>query len=360
MKLDWIELRDFRSYRELRIEPDPGVNVFVGSNGSGKTNLLEAIAYLSMLRSFRGSPDELLIARGHEAAIVRGEVTRHDSRSRVEVSIGQIRKVLINGRRPTRISDMLGHLRVSRFLPDDLDIVKRGPAYRRGFLDDTALQLWPGFYGDIRDFERALRQRNALLKTRRPDRFTLQVWDDRLSHVGARLMERRAKAARMLFERVQTIYRRLSDTQSTVTLDYQSDWGGSIDEVGFDELRTRLKESLEDRHAGDLERRQTSVGPHRDDPVFVLEDLPARMAASQGEQRTLVLSLRLAAHETVTEAVGEMPILLLDDVFSELDETRTSALASALPATQTFITTARPEDVPVAGQRWDVGDGSIS
>ncbi len=275
------------------------------------------------------------------------------------MAIGPTRKVLVNGVRPPRLSDLLEHLRVSTFLPDDLDIVKRGPSYRRDFLDDTALQLWPGFSGELRDFDRALRQRNALLKSYRPDRFTLQVWDDRLSQVGARLMERRARAARLLLDRVEAVYRRISGVESHIELDYQSEWGGSLEELEVEELSTRLKESLERRHGSDLERRQTSVGPHRDDPVLVLDGLPARLAASQGEQRSLVLSLRLAAHEAVTDAVGQMPILLLDDVFSELDTSRTAALAAALPSTQTFITTARIEDVPVSGRRWDVGEGDV-
>jgi len=359
MKLDWLELTAFRSYERVRVEPSPEVNVFVGPNGSGKTNLLEAVAYLSMVRSFRGVADELLIARGSDEAIVRGEVTREGRASRIEVAIGPSRKVLVNGRRPARFSDLLEHVRVSTFLPDDLDIVKRGPSYRRDFLDDTALQLWPGFSGDLKDFDRALRQRNALLKSYRPDRYTLQVWDDRLSQAGARLMARRARAARLLLDRVEEVYRRISGTESRIELDYQSEWGGSLEEVEVEELRARLKESLEQRHGSDLERRQTSVGPHRDDPVLVLDGLPARQAASQGEQRSLVLSFRLTAHEAVTDAVGQRPILLLDDVFSELDASRTAALAAALPSTQTFITTARIEDVPVSGRRWDVGEGGI-
>jgi DNA replication and repair protein RecF len=359
MKLDWLELTAFRSYGRARIEPSADVNVFVGPNGSGKTNLLEAVAYLSRAKSFRGAPDELLIGRGSGEAVIRAEVSRKDGTSRIEVSIGPTRKVLVNGRRPSRFSDLLDHLRVSTFLPDDLDIVKRGPSYRRDFLDDTTAQLWPGFAGDLKDFDRALRQRNALLKSYRPDRFTLQVWDDRLSQVGARLMERRARGARLLLDHVEDVYRRISGTASRIELDYQSEWGGSLEEVEMEELRTRLKESLERRHRADLERRQTSVGPHRDDPVLLLDGLPARLAASQGEQRSLVLSLRLAAHEAVTEAVGQMPILLLDDVFSELDASRTVALAAALPSTQTFITTARVEDVPVSGTRWDVGEGGV-
>ncbi|GBD85591.1 DNA replication and repair protein RecF [bacterium BMS3Abin02] len=359
MKLDWIELTDFRSYQRQRLVPAEDINVFVGPNGSGKTNLLEAVGYLAGLQSMRGVPDIVLVRRGADEAILRGEVTRANGASRIEVAIGRKRRVLVNGRRPARNSELLGHLRVATFLPDDLDIIKRGPAYRRDFLDTAAVQLWPGTYGDRRDYEQALRQRNALLKAGHVDRFTLAVWDERLSEAGARVMARRAAAARLLLERVEGIYRRLSGAKRKVELEYVSAWGATIDDVSIEHLRDRLKETLEAEREVDIERRQTSVGPHRDEPRFLLGGLSARMAASQGEQRTLVLGLKLASHAAVAEIVGEMPVLLLDDVFSELDAQRAAALADALPAAQTFITTARAEDVPLVGKRWDVSPGRV-
>ncbi len=359
MRLDWIELTDFRSYQQQRVEPSAGINVFVGPNGSGKTNLLEAVAYLATLESMRGAPDEILIRRGAGEGIVRGEVARSDGQSRIEVAIGARRSVLVNGRRPARNADLLGHVRAAVFLPDDLDIVKRGPAYRRKFLDDTAVQLWPGTYGDRRDFERALRQRNALLKSRNVDRFTLQVWEERLAQAGARLMKRRASAARLLLERLEPVYWSLSGLRQHIELDYGSSWGATVEETPVGRLRDRFREALELRREDDIDRRQTTVGPHRDEPAFLLDGLPARTGASQGEQRSLALSLRLAAHASVTDTVGDVPLLLLDDVFSELDASRTAALAEALPAAQTFLTTARPEDVPVTGRRWDVQPGHV-
>src|SRR5680860_23930 len=259
MKLDWIELVDFRSYEREQFVPTGEINVFVGPNGSGKTNLLEAIGYLAALESMRGTQDDGLVRNGADEAILRGEVTRTNGVSRIEVAIGPKRRVMVNGSRPARNADLLGHLRVATFLPDDLDIIKRGPAYRRGLLDSTAVQLWPGTYGDRRDFERALRQRNALLKTRHVDRFTLQVWDERLSQAGARVMARRGAAARLLLERVGDVYHRLSGTKQTVALEYVSGWGGSIDDLPLEELRSRLNEALESRRNEDIERRQTSV-----------------------------------------------------------------------------------------------------
>ncbi|NOY56745.1 MAG: DNA replication and repair protein RecF [Actinobacteria bacterium] len=359
MKLDWIELTDFRSYTRERITPTERVNVIVGPNGSGKTNLLEAIAYLGGLQSVRGAPEDILVRQGAEEAILRGEVTRANGGSRIEIAIGRRRRVLVNGRRPARNAEVLEHLRVATFLPDDLEIIKRGPGYRREFLDATAIQLWPGAYGDRRDFEQALRQRNALLKAGHVDRFTLQVWDERLSQAGARVMARRAAAARLLLERVGDIYQRLSGARQDVELEYVSAWGATIDDVPVEDLRERLKGALESHRKVDVERRQTSLGPHRDEPRFLLGGLSARRAASQGEQRTLMLGLRLAAHGAVADIIGEMPVLLLDDVFSELDVRRTAALADALPAAQTFITTARSDDVPLAGKRWDVIAGHV-
>ena len=199
MEFSWLELRDFRSYRELRIEPDPSINVLVGANGAGKTNLLEGAAYLSALRSFRGAPDEALINDESEAAVVRGEVRHAESTSLIELELPRSgrRRVRVNGQRPARSTDLLGHVRAVMFLPDDLDIVKRGPAYRRDFLDAVAVQLWPGAYLDQQEYDRALRQRNSLLRQSGwdVDRPTLAVWDQRLSQAAGKMMVRRRYGA---------------------------------------------------------------------------------------------------------------------------------------------------------------------
>lgn len=363
MEFTWIELRGFRSYQDLRIDPDRQINVFVGANGAGKTNLLEAAAYLTSLRSFRKVPDEALINDAAAAAVVRGEVAHLQSRSLIEVEVPRLgrRRVRVNGQRPVRSTDLLGHVRAIVFLPDDLDIVKRGPAYRRDFLDAVAVQLWPGSHLDQQEFERALRQRNALLRQsgREIDEPSLAVWDQRLSQAGGKLMVRRARAALALRKEIAGTYERLAATESPVEMQYVSKWGGSLDLVDADAASQMLAGVLVESRRADTERRVTTMGPHRDEPGFTVDGRDARTKASQGEQRTLALSLRLAAHTAVHDTTGEPPVLLLDDVFSELDMERAEALAGMLPNAQTFITTARQEEVPVHGATFFVEPGSI-
>ena len=364
MEFSWLELRNFRSYFELRVEPDPGVNVFVGPNAAGKTNLLEAAAYLTSLRSFRRVPDEALIHDDADAAIVRGEVSHLDSSSLIEAELPRTgrRRIRVNGQRPARSTDLLGHVRGVVFLPDDLDIVKRGPAYRRDFLDAVSVQLWPGAYLDQQEYERALRQRNTLLRQagKEVDEPTLAVWDQRLSEAAGKLMVRRQGAADALRERIADTYDRLTEAVTVVEMRYTSKWGGSLEAGSPDETTAALAAALKDSRRADTERRVTTMGPHRDEPWFTVGGRDARTRASQGEQRTLALSLRLASHDAVSEAIGEAPLLLLDDVFSELDMARANALAEMLPAAQTFITTARQEEVPVHGRTFHVRPGSIT
>ena len=363
MEFSWLELKGFRSYRELRIEPTPGVNVLVGPNGAGKTNLLEGAAYLSSLRSFRGAPDEALINDEADAAVVRGEVRHPESTSLIETELPRTgrRRVRVNGQRPTRTTDLLGHVRAVVFLPDDLDIVKRGPAYRRDFLDAVAVQLWPGAYLDQQEYEKALRQRNSLLRQSgwEVDVPTLAVWDERLSQAAGKMMVRRASAAAVLRIGIAETYASLTEAGSKVELHYASNWGGSLQEEDAETVAATLAEALEAGRRADTERRVTTRGPHRDEPWFTVNGRDARTRASQGEQRTLALSLRLASHRAISDASGESALLLLDDVFSELDMDRANALAAMLPAAQTFITTAREEEVPVHGRTFAVEPGRI-
>ena len=363
MELCWLELTDYRSYVELRFEPSSGVNVLIGRNGSGKTNLLEAVAYLTSLRSFRGSPEEALVHDAADAAVIRGEIQHSESTSLIEAEVPRVgrRRVVVNGQRPSRTTDLLGHVRGVVFLPDDLDIVKRGPVYRRDFLDSVAVQLWPGAHLDQQEYERTLRQRNTLLRQAgwEVDEPTLAVWDDRLSQAAGKLMTRRANAARALRKVIAETYEHLAPTATEVELHYASKWGGRLEEMPADAVADELVGALVQSRRADTERRVTTMGPHRDEPWFTVDGRDARTRASQGEQRTLALSLRLASHRAITEATGEPALLLLDDVFSELDMGRAQALAGLLPDAQTFITTARQEEVPVSGRTFSVEEGRI-
>lgn len=364
MYLAWLELSDFRSYSRLQWRPDRQVNLLIGPNGAGKTNVLEAIGYLATLKSFRGVPDEGLVADESDAAYVRAGIDRGDELGEalieIEISRRGPRRTQVDRQRLRRVSDLVEVLRVVTFLPEDLDIVKRGPARRRDLIDGAAVQLRPTAGADFAEYDRALRQRNAFLRQGAPDPVTLSVWDERMSQAGGRVMARRASTMAELEPHVKLAYQDISGSPSVLTIDYRAEWGASADPfVGAAEQAAVLAETLDQRRRSDIERRMTTVGPHRDDPVLLLDGHDSRIHGSQGEQRTTALALRLAVHRAVTARTGAPPVLLLDDVFSELDESRATRLAASLPVAQTFITSARPEEVPVSGKWWAVGGGAV-
>lgn len=363
MRVDWISLADYRSYNSLEWRPDPGVNLLIGKNGAGKTNALEAIGYLSTLKSFRSVPDQDLIADAADSAVIRSEVVTSDRDRLIEIELNRSgpRRTQVDKNRLRRTADMLGVVRVITFLPDDLDLVKRGPSQRRDLVDSIAVQLWPAAHLDQTEFDRALRQRNAFLKSGDRDPTTLSVWDSRLAQSGGRVLARRAQVIETIAPLLEKAYGEISMGGSVAALEYRLSWDS--DALGVrsaGDYSQDLSRALEESRSSDYERRLTTVGPHRDEPGFMLDGTETRTHGSQGEQRSMSLAVKLAAHRAVAEAVGEPPILLLDDVFSELDAERSEALAGALPHdTQTLITSARPEDVPIRGTEWSVGDGGI-
>jgi len=362
MKVDWVALSEFRSYQTLEWQPDPGVNLLLGPNGAGKTNLLEAIAYLSSLRSFRSVTDGSLIKDEADSAVIRAGISNEGRERLIEIEIQRVgaRRTQVDKTRLHRTSDLLGALRVIAFLPEDLDLIKRGPALRRDLLDAVAIQLWPSAYVDQSEFDRALRQRNAFLKSGARDDATLSVWDSRLAQSGGRVMARRARVIETLSRLLDASYEDIAQKRHKAAIGYVASWGGNdqiLDRTAADFSATIL-EAVEASRRADYERRLTTVGPHRDEPVFRIDGTDARTHGSQGEQRTMALAVKLASHRAVADLIGESPVLLLDDVFSELDPGRADALAKALPAdTQTLISSARPEDVPVVGSLWNVGEG---
>lgn len=360
VRLAWLQLHDFRSYPALEWRPDPGVNILVGRNGAGKTNVLEAIGFLSNLRSFRGAPEETLIAHDAETAVLRGEESSAQALVEVEITRKGGRRTRIGQKSIGRTSDLQSVLRTVAFLPDDLDLVKGSPAGRRELLDDVATQIWPGAALDQAEFDRTLRQRNTFLKQGDRDPATLEVWDSRLAQAAAKVMGRRARAAAALEETLVESYGRIAGEETSVRFAYQSDWGGTLDPTTpASDWSRSLTAALRERRRLDFELRTTGSGPHRDDPALSLGGQGSRHQASQGEQRTLALAIRLATHRAVALQTDRVPLLLLDDVYSELDAERSKALTDALPEAQTFVSTTRLEEVPVPGRAWQVSEGDI-
>jgi DNA replication and repair protein RecF len=337
---------DFRCFTELTVELAPGLTVLFGANGVGKTSVLEAIGWAGRGRSFRGVPDRALVRTGCDEAILRVEVAEGERRQMLEVAIRAVgpNRVLLNRNRLNRTRDLAGLLRVTVFSPDDLDLVKGGPAQRRDFLDDLLSGLAPRYEAARGDFERVLRHRNALLRAGirdDEDRSTLDVFDEQLVQAGAELVRGRLRLVERLVPVLETSYAQLAGRACAVEAQYEAEWSTdpiTIDMV--DAVGDILRAAIVTSRKREIDRGLTLIGPHRDELHLQLNGLDARTHASQGEQRSFALALRLAGHHVTAELTGAAPVLLLDDVFSELDAARADALVRELPPGQTLLTTA--------------------
>lgn len=359
-RIDRLWLTDFRNYTSTEVEFAPGITAIVGRNGHGKTNLLEAIGHLSGV-AIRGASSSTMVRVGADRAVVRAEAQRASRALLLEAEIAAQgrNRLQINKQPVRRRRDLAEALAVTVFSPDDLELVKGGPGGRRGWLDDAVVDLDPRADEVRGDVDRILKQRNALLKSIRMKggrkafdegaQLTLDVWDDRLHRAGHALRAHRERALDTLAPMITTAYRDLAGRELPITAAYTAAWPA-------DGLSDALVAARDD----DLRRGITTVGPHRDEIDLRIDGLPSRTHASQGEQRSLALALRLAVHRAVTDAHGTSPILLLDDVLSELDDGRGTGLLDHLPPGQTLLTTAGhlpPDTTPEL--ILDVADGTV-
>jgi DNA replication and repair protein RecF len=378
-----LSLTDFRNYASAEVELRAGPNLFVGSNGQGKTNLVESVGYLSTLASHRVSTDQALIRQGAELAIVRARLEHADRQLLLEVQLNrstanraQVNRVAVKPRElPRYITSVL-------FAPEDLALVRGEPSGRRRFLDQLLVQLIPRFAGVIADYERVLRQRNTLLKSARGARVvenqlsTLELWDDRLVDLGSEIIRGRQDLANRLRPHVAEAYTGIAGAQQRAELAMQlsilgaqpdDDTPGSLDgaDAPLDEagLVQQFRDALTRVRRAELDRGLTLVGPHRDDLLLVLNGLPARGYASHGESWSFALGLKLASAAVLRadSTLGD-PIVILDDVFAELDEARRTQLASAIgDYEQVLITAAVFDDVPapLAAHTVQIRNGAI-
>ena len=341
MHLRRLWLTDFRSYPSVELELPEGLCAVVGRNGTGKSNLLEAVGYLGMTRSFRGAPDQAMVRNDADRAVIRGDFDR-DGREilvEAEISLSGRNRLMVNRQRVTRSGDLRVDVGVTVFSPDDLEILKGGPSARRDLLDDLLVSIHVRNQAVRSDWERTLRQRNALLKQMRgrPDSsalVTLDVWNEKAAAAGDALADLRYAVVADLQPLVLAAYVDVatgtgSTTTAMVELSYDCSW-----------RHQGLRAALETTRDDEIRRGVTLVGPHRDELSIRLDGMPSRTHASQGEQRSLALALRLATHRLAMERTGTTPILLLDDVFSELDPQRSAALLAALPDGQAFLSSA--------------------
>jgi DNA replication and repair protein RecF len=382
-----VSLVDFRSYPEVELPLTSGATAFIGPNGQGKTNLVEAIGYLATLGSHRVAQDTPLVRLGAERAVVRASVASaaepasRPSLVEVEITPGKANRARLNRSPVTRPRDILGVLRTVLFAPEDLALVKGDPSDRRRFLDELLVARAPRYAGVRSDYERVLKQRNALLKSAgaamragragrsggAPQLGTLDVWDTHLARAGAELLAGRLELVESLRPLVAKAYESVATTESGLSnvearLDYKSSAGPGVELVpDRDALAAALMDAIGRLRNDEIERGVSLVGPHRDDLLLGLGPMPAKGYASHGESWSFALALRLASYELL-RTVGTDPVLILDDVFAELDGGRRQRLAELVGAAeQVLVTAAVPDDVPLElrGARVDVLGGSV-
>jgi DNA replication and repair protein RecF len=388
--IDFLSLTDFRSYEQLDLRLEPGITVLVGPNGTGKTNIVEAIGYLATLSSHRVSSDGPLLRFGTNHAMVRARIVRGSQVTAVELELnsGRANRARINRANPVRARDALGICRTVLFAPEDLALVKGDPSSRRRFIDDLLVTLVPHHAATRSDYDRVLKQRNALLKSARASgRFsaahesTLEVWDQHMAAAGAQLLRARLDALRRLQPYLQSAYGQLTDGTKAASAVYRSTLQTALSDDGAVESGAEPAEDLYDlavpelaeryiaafaaHRKKELERGLSLVGPHRDEIELVLGQAPAKGYASHGETWSMALSLRLASYYLLCDddpSPGATPVLILDDVFAELDVQRRRKLAAIVTgAEQVLVTAAVPGDVPeqLAGRQVTVVPGGI-
>jgi DNA replication and repair protein RecF len=374
-----LSLTDFRSYASAELELSAGITALVGPNGHGKTNLVEAVGYVATLGSHRVAQDAPLVRQGAERAVVRAQIHRDGRPTLVEVEIapGRANRARVNRGPVPRARDVLGLLRSVLFAPEDLALVKGDPGERRKFLDELLTARSPRFAAVRQDYDRVVRQRSTLLKSAgsavrrgQGDIRTLDIWDQHLATSGAELLAGRLDLLTALSDPVRSAYQKVSLGRQTAGLTYKSTLGDNLPaEVaqapggGRELLQARLLEATSRMRATELERGLCLVGPHRDDVVISLGSTPAKGYASHGECWSLALSLRLASYELLRHEAGGDPVLVLDDVFAELDAGRRARLAEMVTgAEQVLITAAVGEDIPesLVGARIDVHGSEVT
>ncbi|MEU0547132.1 DNA replication/repair protein RecF [Micromonospora sp. NPDC005979] len=368
-----LELVDFRSYERVAVDLQPGANVLIGANGVGKTNLVEALGYVATLDSHRVATDAPLVRMGASSAVIRCAVV-HDGREllvELEIVPGRANRARL-GRSPARRArDVLGALRLVLFAPEDLELVRGDPAERRRYLDDLLVNRQPRYAGVRADYDRVVKQRNALLRTaylarktggsRGGDLGTLAVWDTHLAQHGAELLAGRLELVAALTPHVAKAYDAVAAGHGAAGIAYRPTVELAEPTTDRATLAEALTAALAASRTAEIERGTTLVGPHRDELALSLGPMPAKGYASHGESWSFALALRLAGYDLL-RADGIEPVLVLDDVFAELDAGRRERLAELVGgASQLLVTCAVDDDVPAAlrGTRYQVGEGTV-
>jgi DNA replication and repair protein RecF len=350
-----LQLQGFRNYTETNVQFSPGLNVIYGDNAQGKTNLLEAIYVLATGKSHRTSRDQEMVMDGLPSLVARATVIRKTGEMALELTLGHDarKQVKINGIAEKKIARLVGNLAAVFFSPDDLQLLKGSPSGRRRFLDIELSQISQTYLYHLMAYNRTLAQRNTLLKQEPVDQALLSIYDEQLLAAGSQIIARRAQAVKRLAVMAAQYHALLAEGKEDLRLEYQSQGTEPEQTPDVAEVSERLYSQLQQRRREEIRRQMTLVGPHRDDLGFWISGRDARLYGSQGQQRTAVLALKMAELQFMAEELGEYPILLLDDVASELDPHRRHYLFSAVrEGIQTFVSCTDLDDLMV--RTWDL------
>ncbi|WP_434121794.1 DNA replication/repair protein RecF [Salinicoccus roseus] len=345
MILNRIHLGNFRNYETLDLEFHPKLNIFIGRNAQGKTNLLESIYFLALAKSHRTSKDKELIRFNQDEAFVNGNITTSYSNLPLSLSVsGKGKRAKVNHMEVSKLSQYIGHLNVVLFAPEDLNIVKGSPQIRRKFINMECGQISKVYINMLSGYQKVLAQKNNYLKQKNVDRVMIDVLNEQLAYYASLIILKRQQFVDTIEKYARKIHADISNGQEILAVRYNPNIKYEATEVGAleQELKALFQETLE----REIERGQALIGPHRDDIAFYINDFDVQTYGSQGQQRTTALSVKLAELELINEEIGEYPILLLDDVLSELDETRQSHLLTSIRnRVQTFVTTTSISDI---------------
>lgn len=366
MQLHELNVHHFRNYEAQALTLSPKVNVFCGENGQGKTNALEAILMLAVGKSHRTNHDRDLITWNRQEAVIEGRVESHYGARTLRLELGKSgRKAYVNRVQQSKMTDFIGHFQVVLFAPEDLQLVKGSPKERRRFIDVELGQTQPLYLHHLSHYNRALSQRNRLLKTGTYDETMLLAFDEQLAIHGANIVRRRVAFLHELRRFATAIYDDISDGREEFTFTYASTIADETSDASLERLANQFERQLFEHRAQDARMGYTTVGPHRDDLRLSLNGQDVQSFASQGQQRTIALSLRLAEIDFIYQEVGEYPVLLLDDVLSELDDRRQRKLVLSMSEkVQTVITTTSlfhlEDELAARSQLFSVASGIIS
>ncbi len=353
MKIKSLTISDFRNIEDIKIEPCDSMNVICGENAQGKTNLLESIWLFTGAKSFRGNKDEAFIKFGSDRANLQMSFISEEVEKEAEINIKEHRMAFLNGKKLKSPSQLAGSFNAIVFSPTDLRIVSEGPAVRRRFLDLAIGQLYPTYIEILRNYLRAVTQRNKIIKEYRYDSTVsvmLDVFEEEIAQNGLKIIKYRKRYIEILSEFTKKLYSGLSSGKEELEIEYIKSFSGE-----------NLLEQLKEKRKEDMFSATTSIGPHRDDVDFKINSISARTYGSQGQKRSVALSLKLAEAEVIKKDVGECPVCLLDDVMSELDPKRQNFILNHIEGMQTFLTCCDPENVKnlKVGKKFIISKGEV-